>query len=61
MPDNPLLHFRYAYVFADGTHKEFEACIDENRMRLLCRDGDFFNQPALYGPAGASLSGVHVT
>ena len=35
MPDNPLLHFRYAYVFADGTHKEFEACIDENSMSLI--------------------------
>ena len=28
-PDNPLLHFRYR----DGTHKEFEACIDETRIR----------------------------
>jgi len=35
MPDNPLLHFRYAYVFEDGTHKEFEACIDESSMSLM--------------------------
>jgi hypothetical protein len=35
MPDNPLLHLRYRYVFADGTHKEFEACIDENSMSLI--------------------------
>ena len=35
MPDNPLLYFRYSYVFEDGTNKEFEACIDENSMSLI--------------------------
>ena len=29
LPHNPLLHFRHR----DGTHKVFEACIDELRMR----------------------------
>ncbi len=42
MPDNPLLHFRYVYLFEDGTKKEFEACIDENSMSLVLPERSTF-------------------
>ena len=49
MPDNPLLHFRYVYVFEDGTQKEFDACIDENSMGLVLPERSEF-------PAWAALA-----